>query len=78
MPTYLGMPPFPEAAKAALADSQFRHNLAHATGVIRASCRPSTAIAARSGRYSCARCRTRPAGSPTTRRSWRSKPVEMV
>ena len=34
MPTYLGMPPFPEAAKAALADSQFRHNLAHATGVI--------------------------------------------
>jgi L-lactate dehydrogenase complex protein LldF len=36
MPTYLGMPPFPEAAKAALADSQLRHNLAHATGVIRA------------------------------------------
>ena len=36
MPTYLGMPPFPEAAAAALADSQLRHNLAHATGVIRA------------------------------------------
>ena len=36
MPTYLGMPPFPEAARAALADSQLRHNLAHATGVIRA------------------------------------------
>ena len=35
MPTYLGMPPFPEAAKAALADSQLRHNLSHATGVIR-------------------------------------------
>jgi L-lactate dehydrogenase complex protein LldF len=36
MPTYLGMPPFPEAAAAALEDSQLRHNLAHATGVIRA------------------------------------------
>ena len=36
MPTYLGMPPFPEAARTALADSQLRHNLAHATGVIRA------------------------------------------
>ena len=36
MPTYLGMPPFPEAAATALADSQLRHNLAHATGTIRA------------------------------------------
>ena len=36
MPTYLGMPAFPEAAREALADSQLRHNLAHATGVIRA------------------------------------------
>jgi L-lactate dehydrogenase complex protein LldF len=36
MPTYLGMPPFPEAAATALEDSQLRHNLAHATGVIRA------------------------------------------
>ncbi len=36
MPTYLGMPPFPEAAATALADSQLRRNLAHATGVIRA------------------------------------------
>jgi L-lactate dehydrogenase complex protein LldF len=36
MPTYLGLPAFPEAAKEALADSQLRHNLAHATGVIRA------------------------------------------
>ncbi len=29
-------PPFPEAARAALADSQLRHNLAHATNTIRA------------------------------------------
>ncbi|MCG8917226.1 lactate utilization protein [Actinokineospora sp. PR83] len=29
------MPPFPVAARAALADSQLRHNLAHATGTIR-------------------------------------------
>jgi L-lactate dehydrogenase complex protein LldF len=36
MPTYLGMPPFPKAAAVALADSQLRRNLAHATGVIRA------------------------------------------
>jgi L-lactate dehydrogenase complex protein LldF len=36
MPTYLGLPSFPEAAAAALADSQLRHNLAHATGTIRA------------------------------------------
>jgi L-lactate dehydrogenase complex protein LldF len=36
MPTYLGMPPFPEAAASALADSQLRRNLAHATGTIRA------------------------------------------
>lgn len=34
--TFVGMPPFPEAAKAALADTQLRHNLAHATGTIRA------------------------------------------
>lgn len=34
--TFLGMPPFPEAAKAALADAQLRHNLAHATSTIRA------------------------------------------
>ncbi|PWW67163.1 L-lactate dehydrogenase complex protein LldF [Actinokineospora spheciospongiae] len=33
--TFLGMPPFPTAARAALADSQLRHNLAHATGTIR-------------------------------------------
>ncbi|WP_424190545.1 lactate utilization protein B [Actinokineospora sp. G85] len=30
------MPPFPVAARAALADTQLRHNLAHATGTIRA------------------------------------------
>jgi len=36
MPTYLGMPAFPAAAATALADSQLRHNLAHATGTIRA------------------------------------------
>ena len=35
MPTYLGMPAFPEAARAALADSQLRRNLAHATHTIR-------------------------------------------
>ena len=33
--TFVGMPRFPEAARAALADTQLRHNLAHATGVIR-------------------------------------------
>ena len=34
--TFLGMPPFPAAARAALADTQLRRNLAHATGTIRA------------------------------------------
>jgi len=34
--TFLGMPPFPEAARAALADTQLRRNLAHATATIRA------------------------------------------
>jgi L-lactate dehydrogenase complex protein LldF len=34
--TFVGMPAFPEAARAALADSQLRRNLAHATGTIRA------------------------------------------
>jgi iron-sulfur cluster protein len=33
--TFVGMPAFPEAARAALADTQLRHNLAHATGTIR-------------------------------------------
>ncbi|WP_034269466.1 lactate utilization protein B [Haloechinothrix halophila] len=33
--TFVGMPAFPDAAKAALADSQLRGNLAHATGTIR-------------------------------------------
>jgi len=33
---HLGMPAFPEAAKQALADTQLRTNLAHATGTIRA------------------------------------------
>ncbi len=36
MPTYVGMPSFPVAAKAAVADSQLRANLAHATHTIRA------------------------------------------
>jgi len=36
MPTYLGMPSFPVAAKTAVADSQLRRNLAHATHTIRA------------------------------------------
>ena len=35
MPTYLGMPPFPVAAATAVADSQLRRNLAHATRTIR-------------------------------------------
>jgi len=35
MPTYLGMPSFPEAAKVAVADSQLRRNLTHATTAIR-------------------------------------------
>jgi len=35
MPTYLGMPAFPEAAAEALANPQLRRNLAHATGTIR-------------------------------------------
>ncbi|MGL5862484.1 MAG: (4Fe-4S)-binding protein, partial [Phycicoccus sp.] len=34
--TFVGMPPFPAAARDALADPQLRRNLAHATGVIRA------------------------------------------
>lgn len=34
--TFVGMPPFPAAARIALADTQLRHNLAHATGTIRA------------------------------------------
>ena len=33
--TFVGMPAFPEAAKVALADTQLRRNLAHATHVIR-------------------------------------------
>ncbi|MBM6403038.1 lactate utilization protein [Phycicoccus sp. CSK15P-2] len=33
--TFVGMPAFPVAARTALADTQLRHNLAHATGVIR-------------------------------------------
>jgi L-lactate dehydrogenase complex protein LldF len=33
--TFVGMPAFPEAAKIALADTQLRRNLAHATKVIR-------------------------------------------
>ncbi len=34
--TFVGMPPFPSAARTALADTQLRTNLAHATGTIRA------------------------------------------
>jgi L-lactate dehydrogenase complex protein LldF len=34
--TFVGMPPFPEAARAALGNTQLRQNLAHATGTIRA------------------------------------------
>ncbi len=34
--TFVGMPPFPEAAREALADTQLRRNLAHATSTIRA------------------------------------------
>jgi L-lactate dehydrogenase complex protein LldF len=34
--TFVGMPAFPTAARTALADSQLRANLAHATGTIRA------------------------------------------
>jgi L-lactate dehydrogenase complex protein LldF len=36
MPTYLGMPPFPAAARKAVNDTQLRHNLTHATHTIRA------------------------------------------
>src|SRR5256885_12766515 len=36
MPTYLGMPAFPAAARTAVADSQLRANLTHATHAIRA------------------------------------------
>ncbi|MBA9004920.1 lactate utilization protein B [Thermomonospora cellulosilytica] len=35
MPTYLGMPAFPQAAREAVADERLRGNLAHATGTIR-------------------------------------------
>ena len=34
--TFVGMPAFPAAAREALGDPQLRHNLAHATGTIRA------------------------------------------
>ena len=34
--TFVGMPAFPSAARTALADTQLRQNLAHATGTIRA------------------------------------------
>ena len=34
--TFVGMPPFPTAARQALADTQLRVNLAHATSTIRA------------------------------------------
>ena len=34
--TFVGMPAFPQAAREALGDPQLRHNLAHATGTIRA------------------------------------------
>jgi L-lactate dehydrogenase complex protein LldF len=34
--TFVGMPKFPDAARAALEDKQLRRNLAHATGTIRA------------------------------------------
>jgi len=33
--TFVGMPPFPQAARVALGDTQLRHNLAHATATIR-------------------------------------------
>jgi L-lactate dehydrogenase complex protein LldF len=36
MPTYLGMPAFPDAARKAVANSQLRRNLTHATTAIRA------------------------------------------
>jgi L-lactate dehydrogenase complex protein LldF len=35
MPTYIGMPAFPDAAAIALGNNQLRRNLAHATGTIR-------------------------------------------
>jgi L-lactate dehydrogenase complex protein LldF len=34
--TFVGMPAFPQAAREALGNAQLRHNLAHATGTIRA------------------------------------------
>ncbi len=33
--TFVGMPPFPAAAREALGDTQLRRNLAHATHTIR-------------------------------------------
>jgi L-lactate dehydrogenase complex protein LldF len=36
MPTYIGMPAFPDAAATALGNAQLRRNLAHATSTIRA------------------------------------------
>jgi L-lactate dehydrogenase complex protein LldF len=35
MPTYVGMPAFPAAARVAVADTQLRRNLTHATHTIR-------------------------------------------
>ena len=50
MPTYLGMPPFPAAARIAVANSQLRANLTHATHAIRAK---------RAGEIGRASCRER-------------------
>ncbi len=47
--TFVGMPAFPEAARAALADTQLRHNLAHATATIRTK-RPGWSARSRAGR----------------------------
>ena len=49
--TFVGMPVFPVAARAALADTQLRHNLAHATGTSTNSKTDLTAAA--SARSAC-------------------------
>ena len=71
------MPPFPTAAREALADAQLRHNLAHATGTIRAKRADVVgevdsvlggAAAHRGGGQGAARCATSTPTSCSSRR----------
>ena len=69
--TFLGMPPFPDAARAALADTQLRHNLAHATGIIRAK---RAAVVAEVPDLSSCACAGRSPRTPYSRTWTRTSP----